>query len=434
VPASPGAGRFGRGPLVAAAALFVLAAAACGAVILLSPFPRVENDAAEYLALAQNVALGKGFTADGVTPGVYRPPLFSVLLGLWFAATGTSSPVSAAFFQTLLHALGVVAAFFLFREVTPSTAWAARAAAFLAVTPLLITRVVFVLQEPTLLLFTTLACLATARLLKRPSAARSALAGAAWGVCTLAKIVSWYVPLLLLALRVLTRRLGWCWRRRDALALLLAFACVIAPWTARNYARFRQFIPVNGQGQGMLEWKVGHAEISGEPPGGEVLAAIDRDNPTPAGRRRALWRHLFEHPGYFFVRQPFRNAISYAAPPRDWWILAAGRPPGEHGLTFWLLVGVGYLPFYLALLLRTGQLVRGKATPVSAFLVLLLWSYWVQHALLWGDARFNLALYPVLVAMALPTGGASTGVSARDEHEHPRQAGRARASAAGCAR
>lgn len=36
------------------------------------------------------------------------------------------------------------------------------------------------------------------------------------------------------------------------------------------------------------------------------------------------------------------------------------------------------------------------------FLVLFYWLYWVEHAFVWGDARFGMAVYPLLVAMALP--------------------------------
>jgi hypothetical protein len=165
----------GRRLAVFAAALFVLSLAACLLFVSAYPLPEVRNDAVGYLEIARNVAAGKGFTQDGITPMVYRPPLFSLLLGGWFFLTGTSSVFSAAVFQSLLHALGVSAAFFLFLALTPSLPWAAGASVFLAVNPLLVTRTVFVLQEPAILLFTTLAVLASVRLLRYPSSGRAAL-------------------------------------------------------------------------------------------------------------------------------------------------------------------------------------------------------------------------------------------------------------------
>jgi len=187
----------------AGASVFLAALFACLLFISAYPLPEVRNDAVGYLELARNVAAGKGFTEDGVTPAVYRPPLFSILLGGWFLLTGTSSALSAAIFQSLVHAAGVLVAFLLFLELTPSLAWATGAALFLAVNPLLVTRAAFVLQEPTLLLFTTLAALASVRWIRNPSTPGAALAGAAWGLCCLAKVVAWFAPILLLAMRFL---------------------------------------------------------------------------------------------------------------------------------------------------------------------------------------------------------------------------------------
>jgi 4-amino-4-deoxy-L-arabinose transferase-like glycosyltransferase len=365
------------------------------------PLPEVRYDSVEYLSLARNLAEGKGFTEDGVLPSVYRPPLFSALLGGWFFLTGTSSPFSAAVLQSLEHAAGVAAAFLLFLELTPSLAWAACAALFLAVNPLLVTRVVFVLQEPTLLLFTTLAAWMSVRWIKGPSTARAALAGAAWGLCTLAKVVAVFAPFLLLAMRFLPGRLRREWRGGEAAALLLCFVAVVAPWTVRNYVHFHRFIPVNGQGEGMLEWNVSHAEIPGERPGSDYAAEVYRKG-LPEGERKALlWRYVLDHPAYFLGHRIVRNAIHFAGPPRDWWISRGLVRPGEHRPWFWTLSVLFHMPLYVFLLLRSRQWWLGLAGPALGFLVLLYWVYWVLHALTWGDPRFGLAVYPLLVGITI---------------------------------
>lgn len=406
-----------RGNAAAAALLFFVALAVSLAFVRSYPIPEVKNDAVEYLALARSVADGAGFSADGgATPYVYRPPLFSLLLGGWFRITGTSSVLSAAVFQSILHALSVAAAFLLFLEVRPSLPWAFGGAFFLAVNLLLVTRVVFVLQETTLILFTTLAVLASVRLVRSQSPFRAALAGAAWGACTLGKIVSWFAPVLLLAMRLLPARLRWEWRRKEAAILLLCFAAVIAPWTVRNYLHFGRFIPVNGQGVGMLEWNVEHAEIPGEPPGRSVVEAIKERHPAEEGRRRALWEYVRDHPRYFLVDRVIRNLVHYSAPPRDWWLARGHTRPGEHRLDFWLLAAVYYVPFYLILLLRAWQWARRRHPPSFGFLLLLFFAYGGQHVLVWGDQRFNLAVYPVLLAIALRSPGTGRSLLG-DEHE-----------------
>ena len=368
-----------------------------------SPLPVVRYDASEYLALARSVAAGTGFSQDGgVTPAVYRPPLFSLLLGGWFHLTGTSSVSSVAVFQSVLHAFGVLAAFALFLEILPSMRWAFGGALFLSVNPLLVTRVVFVYQETALILFTTLAVLASVRLVRRPSSLRAGLAGAAWGACTLGKIVCWYAPFLLLAMRFLPSRLRWVWRRKEAALLLLLFAVVVAPWTVRNYVRFHRFIPVNGQGEGILEWNVSHAMIPGEPPGDRYVAEVYGKNLSERQRKDLLWGYVRDHPRYFLVDRIIRNIVHFAAPPRDWWIARGHFQPGESRVLFWVLSALFHIPLYLFLLYRSWQWGKGEAGRNLGFPVLFYWLYWAEHALVWGDPRFGLAVYPLLVGMVLP--------------------------------
>jgi len=382
--------------------LFLLSLSAGLLFVFAYPLPEVKNDAVGYLAAARHVAAGAGFTQDGVTPMVYRPPLFSVLLGGWFALTGTASVLSTAIFQSLLHAMGATLAFFLFLEISASLAWAAAGGVFLAINPLFVTRVVFVLQEPTLVFFTTLSAWLSVRLVKAPSAGRAALAGTAWGLCTLGKVVAWFAPLLLLTMRFLPGRLRWSFRGKEAAVLLFCFAATVAPWTLRNYVHFGRFIPVNDQGTGMLEWNVGHAEPPGGMPGREVLKEAEKNGWPRAVRTEAMWRYVRENLRYFLVDRIVRNGVRFAAPARDWWIARGDFRPGEHRVTFWILSSLFHIPLYLFLLYRTWQWAAGLTVPASGFLVLLYWAYWAEHALVWGDPRFGLAVYPVLVSMVLP--------------------------------
>jgi hypothetical protein len=270
------------------------------------------------------------------------------------------------------------------------------------VNPLLVTRVVLVLQEPTLVLFTTLAAWLSVRLVKAPSMPRAALTGAAWGLCTLAKVVAWFAPFLLLAMRFLPGRLRREWRGGEAATLLLCFFTVIAPWTIRNFVQFHRFILVNGQEEGVLEWNVSQAEIPGERPGSEFATEVYRKRLPEEERNALLWKYVLEHPGYFFVRRVVRNAAHFAAPARDWWDIRGYFRPGEHTAEFWILSGLFHIPLYLLLLLRSWQWLRGRTPPALGLLVLLYWAYWAQHAILWGNPRYGLAVYPVLVAMVLP--------------------------------
>lgn len=215
------------------------------------------------------------------------------------------------------------------------------------------------------------------------------------------KVVAWFTPLLLLSMRFLPGRLRREWRGTEAAALLACFVAAIAPWTARNYLHFHRLIPVNGQGEGMLEWNVSHAEIPGERPGSEYAAEVYRKG-LPEGERKALlWRYILDHPRYFLVDRTAKNVVHFAAPSRDWWIATGRARLNEHGPLYWVLAVLFHVPLYLLLLLRGGQWWRGRASPAVGFLVLMYMAYWAQYSLIYGDPRFGIPVYPLLVGIAL---------------------------------
>ena len=281
--------RPGRNRIAATACGFlVLSFCACLLFVYAYPLPAVKNDAVGYLAAARSVAAGTGFTQDGVTPMVYRPPLFSGILGGWFRLTGTSSVLSAAVFQSILHALGVVAAFLLFLEISASLGWAVAGVLFLAVNPLLVTRVVFVLQEPTLLLVDHpggpgIRPPCAVALPGAGGAGRGGLgSGDAGESGRLVRAVSpagdappTGSPSVVLA--------GKGGRLSSS-----ASPAVIAPWTIRNYVQFQRFIPVNGQGEGLLEWNVSHATIPGASTPGDLYVAEVYEKNLPSRRERTF--------------------------------------------------------------------------------------------------------------------------------------------------
>ncbi|HEY5996407.1 MAG TPA: hypothetical protein VIU29_05260, partial [Candidatus Deferrimicrobiaceae bacterium] len=388
---------------IVASGLFVLSLGVCMAFASHYPIPPPHDDAVEYLSLARNLAAGNGFSTDGISPAVYRPPLFSSLLGGWFFLTGTTSLASAAFFQSLLHAGGAVAAFFLFLELAPA-AWALFGALFLALHPVLVTRVVFVLQEPTIILFTTLAALASLRLIRAPSGPKAALAGVAWGVCILAKSVAGFAPLLLVATRWLPASFRTGITRREGLMLLLAAALTLAPWTIRNEIRFGRFIPVNGQGSGILLWNIEHTEVTGDPERERLVSAIGQDGGESSETKERILRFVSRHPREFLLERTLLNIVHFASPPRDWWISRGLVHPGERPPLFWLLSLLFWLPPFAVLPFATMSAIGKRASPPAlCFLILLYWGYWAEHALVWGDPRYGLAVYPVLMAIGLST-------------------------------
>ena len=205
----------------------------------------------------------------------------------------------------------------------------------------------------------------------------------------------------MLAMRFLPGRPRREWKGCEAAALLLCFAAVVAPWTVRNYVHFHRFIPVNGQGEGMLEWNVSHAEIPGERPGSEFATEVHRTGLPEGERKASLWRYVLDHPRYFLVDRIAKNAVHFAAPSRDWWIATGRARLQEHGLLYWVLAVMFHIPLFLLLLLLSWQWWNGRASPALGFLVVLYFAYWAQYSLIYGDPRFGIPVYPLLVGIAL---------------------------------
>ena len=161
----------GRGRInwSAAAGIFALSLVLCVSFARFAkPLP-VTDEFLTYYRIATNVSDGKGFTEDGLRPYVYLPPLFSCALGGWFSLVGSRSLFTVQVYQSLCIAFGALLTFLLARELIPRSEGAAIAASlWVAIHPSLWTYSVFVRQEPTILLVTTLACWRTVKWLREP--------------------------------------------------------------------------------------------------------------------------------------------------------------------------------------------------------------------------------------------------------------------------
>ncbi len=387
------------------------------------PLP-VTDEFRTYYRIAVQVSEGKGFTEDGSHPYVYLPPLFSSGLGGWFALIGSRSLFAVQVYQSLCLALSALLTFFLTRTLFPRLGRVAIVPSLvIAVHPSVWTYGVFVRQEPTILLATTLACWTTARWLAEPGRFRAALAGACWGMATLAKTVTLFIPVLLLFVWFWRGRRGHGMKGGEAVLAVMAFLLVVSPWTVRNYRHFHRFIPVNDQGAGLLEWNVQRSDAPadeerglaalllaqlatkeatrGELAGQKFVAELDREGIEGTQRTARLWNYILAHKRYFLV-QRIRHAIFFAAPAVDWWIQSGRSKTGEAQrsvpflVTALLFHGIFYAFFFRRLFL----LARGNTDLSLAFLVLFFACYWGTYALLWGEPRFSIPVYPPLVLFA----------------------------------
>lgn len=186
-------------------------------------------DTESYVAPARSLAAGQGYLDAAGRPTAERPPGFPAFLALVFVVAGPS-PRAVGVAHAVLGAATVYLVHRLLRRRWPSAALPA--AAVLAVDPIALGLVPFVLREALLLFTLTLLLVLLEELRERPIAL--ALAGGA-ALATLALTHQLYVllgPFLVVAAVVAKDR-------RRALALLLAMAVVVgglAAWGARNRA------------------------------------------------------------------------------------------------------------------------------------------------------------------------------------------------------
>ena len=387
----PAAKRIWKRPAAVGAALFLVSWAACAVFASRWPAPEPYGDAPGYLALARNVSLGLGFSADGLTPASYRPPLFSSLLGAWFKLGG-----GWVSFECTAESAGVVAAYFLLLEILESEALSAAAALFFfALNPILITHVAYALQEPLLFFMTSLSAWLTLRWLRKPDDRGAAAVGFAWGLTTLAKVVTWYVPLLfwgLWAAGRLWKKTSWRLSARHAALVSLVFGATIFPWTLRNYVRFHRVILVNDQGAAALEWFVSRGTLS-EIGGDAYVRELQASPLSAAESSRRLLSYAAAHPRLSLL-QILKNFFWFTQYDRQWFGHAAGM---SMSWRLWLVPALFFqLPLYAGFFLGARRTNGGRA-----FLLAFYWLYWLEHAVVWGDPRYAIPVYALLVGLGL---------------------------------
>ena len=293
------------------------------------------HDEREYLALAESVSLGRGFTyaADhdtGTAQQFGRAPAYPFFLAALGAGSGDpgTTPARVKVAQAIVGALGVWLIGQLARRAAGPAAGVA-AAAIAAVYPPLVWICAYVLSEA---LYSTVA-LATVLVLNlaidradrstdpsrstrvsdapardgwlRRGGALAILAGVATGVAVLVR------PAMLLFLPLAAVWLLAYRRIALAVALVVGALLVVAPWTARNLRVYDRFVLVASEG-GVTFWTGNHPLATGE---GD-LAANPRIKAADLAFRAG-------HPGLSAeALEPlyYREALDYIRQHPGWWL------------------------------------------------------------------------------------------------------------------
>jgi hypothetical protein len=330
------------------------------------------HDEQEYLALADSLAQGRGFTypnaASGTTAQFGRAPGYPAFLAVIGAgsANATSAPVSVKVGQSIVGAVTIV-----LLAVAATQAAGLRAgvvAAWLAaIYPPLVWISSYVFSESlySLLAIATAVTLQSSLTNGRKEIARAFVAGLLCGAAILVR------PAMLLLLPLATIWLAWRRVPRHAAALIAGSMVVVTPWTVRNLATYDRFVLVASEG-GVTFWTGNHPLARGE---GDLAANPDLKMAEIAFRQAhsGLTSEELE-PLYY------KDALSHIAADPIWWlgllarklfftVVPAGPSYALHSFRYRTASVVSYLlllPFAVAGAIR---LWRSPHRPTALFVL-----------------------------------------------------------------
>jgi hypothetical protein len=376
------------------------------------------HDEREYLALAESLAEGRGFTygpdhESGTAQQFGRAPLYPMFLAAIGARAPSphgGTPDRLKIIQSLLGAALVILLGATALEVIGPRAGVI-AAAVAAAYPPLVWYPSYVLSET---LYSVLA-IGTGLLLQRAAdrsehersgragAPLALLTGLVAGAAILTRpAMLLFVPLALLWLAV---------RRRYVLAVALTagLASVVLPWTARNYRVYDRFVLVASEG-GITFWTGNHPLAVGE---GDLAA-----NPEI---KKAELEFRQAHPGLSAEDlEPlyYRDALAHIAARPGWWLgLLAKKlfytliPVGPSYALHSPLYRIGSIVPYLILLPFAArgvrELWRSPRRPTALFL--LTGATLLVSLIFFPQERFRVpVLDPMLILSAAACGRRTT--------------------------
>jgi hypothetical protein len=231
---------------------------------------------------------------------------------------------------------------------------------------------------------------------RAPSAGRAATLGAVLGLAALARGEALLlVPLLLIPL---------AWRARSltvGVAMLAAFALVVAPWTARNLARFEEPVLVSTNSNSVFAGSNCGPAYHGDLTGLWVFACYGGVKPGDESQQALEYRRQgFDYARDHAGRVPVVMAVRLA---RAWELY---RPLQQvqyeflEGRSRWAS-RMGLVMYYPTLLLAVAGAVvlRRRRQPVWPFAAYAA-AVSVVAVLIYGITRFRMTAEPALIALA----------------------------------
>lgn len=344
------------------------------------------GDAASYDRIARTLLATSEYAEVAGSPSTFWPPLYPMYLALIYGVFGHQLIV-ARLFQAVLGALLPMFVYLAIERLQHP--WIARWVALgLVIYPYLVYFGAWLIAESLFFaLFGAILWLG-ARMQQRPAKSTATLLGVVLGLTALAK------PTLLMQLPLFAIWFLWClpgsFIQRFKLGLLTALVtcAVIAPWTLRNYALLRAFVPISTNG--------GYTFYGANNP--NAFGGHYENFPSRlAGLDEAQEQSEYYHMGMNWIQSnPARFAwlvsqklirlaspLSVASSPKDFAV------PGE------VIIRAGYSLFLIAAF--AGLLVSLRQWRRYFLFYIPVLGVLISTVLFYGDARYLLPAVPSLL-------------------------------------
>jgi 4-amino-4-deoxy-L-arabinose transferase-like glycosyltransferase len=358
------------------------------------------DDAAEYHLLAENLVGGVGYAYQAGRPTAFRSCGYPLFLAAVYWVCGPNW-IAVECVQAVLGG-GTVLLVVALAWMAVGRREALLAGWLAAVYPVLVWLPRSLLSE-NLSVFLQLAALcATMTLLRRPGAGRAVYLGALLGLNLLVRGGSLFAAALIVSGVAATageRWFGWQGLRLAVVAVAAA-AATLAPWVARNYCVFHQFVPIATEDGITLYISYWPSRVDGKPiwgnlPGDQDLAVAEAnragDEVHVSHRLREIAvARLLGQPAHALRLLPAK--LLYLLVPLDWEMMPHARGRSRS-------VNLGYLAVIFPALAggwgfarrRTGRQWVLWVSPVSVLFIALVF---------YGSPRFRLPAEPILIIFA----------------------------------
>lgn len=378
----------------------------------------LHDDEKDYNQLAKALVERGEYAFYPGKPISLRPPLYPAAVACIYSIAGSENLQAVRLFQIGLSLLTAFLVFELGKELYSREVGVA-AAAFYSFYPSLLIYNNLVLTETQFTLLLVAFCVAAVKGLNKQSLAWIMLAGVLLGLAALTRSVLWMFPPVLALFLLVVWPAKVPQRLVAAGLLVMAFACVVAPWAVRNTRLQRTFTAVDCMGG--RNFMMGNYEhtpvfrswaaigIQGEQAWNSY---VYRANPGPSGgwsqgqldklAAKEGMKFVLAHPGLTLQR----DIVKFF----DFWGLeretVSGALQGYYGrIPAWgvAMFACAVLGAYIALLFSgvfgAATLPPQKVTAHWLLLLVILYTCGI-HSVVFGHSRYHVPLIPIIVVYA----------------------------------